>query len=282
MIESLSAVTQSGLSVNEDVWGAVDRAAWVMDGATGLLPERFLPGPSDAAWFVGEFDRDLRATTNWDAPAKRLIGGSVERVRSRAKASGFVDENPHAMPAASLAMARVIKSGVELVALGDCKILYSANDGRDVLSHGRSAVTALDRKIVRRMTDHQRLGRLSYDDIFERLKPEILRNRLSRNQDDGYWVLDMTRRPLRHLQSRVVGGRSPITIALMSDGFYRLVDTFHAYDDRSLFAALVDRGPADLLAELRDFENTDAECRAFPRIKRRDDATALLWEVTGL
>lgn len=75
-------------------------------------------------------------------------------------------------------------------------------------------------------------------------------------------------------------GIGPIRALLMSDGFYRLVDTFSAYrDDATLFAvALQPKGLTTLLAELRAREDADPECIAHPRLKPKDDATALLVE----
>jgi hypothetical protein len=40
--------------------------------------------------------------------------------------------------------------------------------------------------------------------------------------------------------------------------------------------AVVARGPQALIAELRALEDADADCIRFPRIKARDDATAVL------
>ena len=62
----------------------------------------------------------------------------------------------------------------------------------------------------------------------------------------------------------------------MSDGFSRLVDTYHRYDPDTLLDRASEEGGIDrLLAELRDIERADPDCRAHLRIKPGDDATAM-------
>ena len=53
----VSAVSHAGGQVNEDAWGMVGNnedveAAWVLDGVTGINTHNYLPGQTDAAWFV--------------------------------------------------------------------------------------------------------------------------------------------------------------------------------------------------------------------------------------
>jgi len=75
-------------------------------------------------------------------------------------------------------------------------------------------------------------------------------------------------------------GTGPARGLLVSDGFYRLVDTFRVYPDApALLGAALERGLAALLAELRMLEDADPECIAYPRIKPKDDATVLLFEI---
>jgi len=68
-------------------------------------------------------------------------------------------------------------------------------------------------------------------------------------------------------------------LLLATDGFYRLVDTYGMLTAGELMQAALERGLAPLYAELRRIEDGDPECLAFPRLKARDDATAVLVEV---
>ena len=65
-------------------------------------------------------------------------------------------------------------------------------------------------------------------------------------------------------------------VLLASDGFWRLVDPYGVLTADALMDAVVARGPAAVLADLRAIEAGDAACVRFPRLKVRDDATAVL------
>ncbi len=60
-----------------------------------------------------------------------------------------------------------------------------------------------------------------------------------------------------------------------TDNFYRLVDTYRMLTAGELMQAALERGLGPLYAELRHLEDADSECLAHPRLKARDDATAL-------
>ena len=62
-------------------------------------------------------------------------------------------------------------------------------------------------------------------------------------------------------------------VCLMSDGLYRLISPYATHTLESLMADLSDKGLPALIRRLRDFEESpDGD---IPRIKRRDDASAV-------
>ncbi|MGP3969622.1 hypothetical protein [Streptomyces sp. 6N223] len=69
-------------------------------------------------------------------------------------------------------------------------------------------------------------------------------------------------------------------LAAVSDGVGRWVETFGLGGWPELLTALVTRGPAAVIGEVRAAEAADGEGRAFPRGKIHDDATAVVaeWE----
>jgi hypothetical protein len=70
-------------------------------------------------------------------------------------------------------------------------------------------------------------------------------------------------------------------LAAVSDGVGRWVETFGLGGWPELLAALVERGPAAVIGEVRKAEAADGERRAFPRGKVHDDATAVVAELDG-
>jgi serine/threonine protein phosphatase PrpC len=274
---TIDSVCEAGYAVNDDVGTALDHAAWVLDGTTGHHPVRLFPGPSDAAWFAATADDLLRrlADTPEDGCAllQRLVSELIEACRRSALTpldDGEVDE-----PAASLALARVHGDQLEIIMLGDCKLLLRRRDGTvEALDH--SKVAPFDAKVVEALRALQAAGETDPARIAPRLRKLILANRRLKNRPGGYGVLADDPACIDFAE---IGHRSAADlthILLASDGFYRLVDTYHVYShERLLHAALAD-GLAPLYATLRRIEDADPQCLHSPRLKARDDATALL------
>jgi hypothetical protein len=106
----------------------------------------------------------------------------------------------------------------------------------------------------------------------------ILAHRALRNRLPGYDVFDLDDGGASRFEHRAFGAGAVRDVLMMSDGFYRLVDTFEHYSDDTLFHAVEQRGLAALLQELREVEQNDLECVRHLRFKTHDDATALWLE----
>jgi len=65
-------------------------------------------------------------------------------------------------------------------------------------------------------------------------------------------------------------------VLLASDGYYRLVDHYRAMNDTELVRQTCACGADTLLKQLRAIEADDPLAMTYPRLKIRDDATALL------
>lgn len=266
----IDAVCEPSGAVNEDRWSALEHSAWVLDGSTGLTRNRVLPGASDALWLMERVDIGLKGCAD-EAPslaaALRLI---LEEARAEfARVALRRDGEAADMPCGSLAMLRVREGVAEMSSLGDCRILHG--DGR---AFGTSGVTALDDRLVDEVAALQRQG-VPHREIWERLLPMTRRHRALMNRPDGYWTTDVTGAGLEHIEVERVAARAGDHFLLMSDGFYRLVDTYQRYTYPKLMEA-ARCGLAALLRELREIEENDPECRKYPRLKPCDDVTAVL------
>jgi hypothetical protein len=279
-LEIIDHVCAPGGQTGDDLWGCSDNAVWIEDGATGLSAKRMLPDrPSDAAWFVAAIDKELCAA-DWMQPAHLILRAAAAAVAGRFRAEACdVPADTSTWPAACIAILRVADSTVELVNLGDCKLLFRHADGGPTQTFGSSAIPALDRQVVRQMVALRAEGIVEPKAAWERIVPLIREGRRLRNVDGGYWVLDIVGRGLDHVQRVTLPAEQVGYVLMMTDGFYRLVDTYESYSDQSLLEAAMSRGLAELMAELRAIEATDERCAAFPRLKARDDATAVVARV---
>lgn len=284
-----SLVTSAGKGhINEDLVGVYERDGVtdiiVMDGATPLSPQRHVrAGASDPSWFVQQFAADLAAVLHRAGSQESLVAQALVGTRAahRAVASG-TNVPPHDWPVATLSWVRmrhgrvqgdrVAPARLELYCLGDSKILLQGPDGvRDldpfdnpVEREVQAAVAAL---VAEGVSDPAAR--------WERLLPMLQSRRHAQNTAAHPQVLCLAPRGAFAARTHVLDAPAQGQLLAMTDGFYRLVDTYGLYDDAGLAAAVLERGLDALVDELRAFEAGAAA--AGITAKRADDASAVAW-----
>ncbi|MCG7391741.1 hypothetical protein MHY87_02320 [Microvirga sp. ACRRW] len=265
-----------GSRINEDGLGLLGHCAWIVDGATGLSTEQLTKGGSDAAWLTEAIDKTLEKLVDGGRQGADLLPaleGEVHRVFEAATAH-LPGRHIHHAPSACLGLVEARASGgairLQGFFLGDVVALVPTGQGIVRWTDERSK--PFERKTLAALeAGGHEPGRMP-----EAVRRQILENRASLNQPDGYWVVSPSQpfagRELR-FEAQVAAGS---VIALATDGFMRLVDVFGAYTDHSLHAALTEGRGDDLIEELRALERGDSLSGAYPRVKMHDDATVLV------
>src|SRR6185437_8488701 len=205
--------------------------------------------------------------------AQRRLVGTHRSIAARRIAACREGSEPTLWPFASFALIREFDDRIELVNLGDCRILWKKRSSDEVQSFGSSRVTELDAGVVREIKRLHSEGITDNADIWKAIAPIIQTNRNSKNRPGGYWILDLTGEGLDHLQTMQIGPSDVDKVLLCTDGYYRLVDTYAKRTDKSLFDNSVGKGIANSIRSIREIERSDDRCLAFPRIKSSDDAT---------
>ena len=280
---SLSAATQPGTKFNEDgygVWPAeAPRAAWVLDGVTGINDRALLPGPTDAAWFVAQVQEALPTLLSQapDRPAADLVGALVSELERRQSSAWLAARGADGRetPAASFALVRLIGSEIEVLRLGDCLVLLEAADGGvTVMDH--PVLAAIEAETRNALLTLRAQGVTDPKQMFTAMMPRLRTERRRRNIPDGYGVLAAEHScvPMIHLDR--MPAHALRRILLVSDGYYRLVDHYNAATDAELVRRTAELGAGAMLQQLRAIEAADPMATQFPRLKIADDATALL------
>jgi hypothetical protein len=275
----LEAVSDAGASHNDDWWDHAANAAWILDGATGLSHETLFPrASSDAAWFVSAISDALKGSAS-STPLSQSLKAACRIVERRflSEATNLPSDPVH-YPSASLAALQLSNSTVEMLNLGDCRLLWREAAGSEVFTFGSSAVPALDHRVVSEIKRLHANGVTDKNEIWSRVVPIIHANRRLINKPEGYWILNVTGDGLTHVQRETMNCRIGQRYLLLTDGFYRLVDTYGNCADHALFDTAINKGLIYLLDQLRSIERNDPEGIMFPRIKPSDDATAVLLE----
>lgn len=281
-----SVVSSAGKGrINEDLAVVIEGDACVdlvlMDGATPLTGRRWTrAGASDPAWFVRRFARELGAVLDPATDQDALVRAAV--ARTRAAYFDAVDGAavpPYALPIATLSWVRVHAPdaagacALDLYCLGDSKVLLAAPDGTvadlDPFENPQERATqdAVAALVAEGVADPAAR--------WERLLPMLRARRAEQNAAARPVVLCLD--PQGPFAARRVRAHAPAgsTLLALSDGLYRLVDTYGLHTDASLLAACTTDGLDALVDELRRFEAGGAADGL--SAKSADDASAIAW-----
>lgn len=267
---------------NEDRCGWTGSRVFVIDGATGVGGDMMdSPAGSDAAWLAQSAKERL------DQPDDTDAAGLVRQINTEAgaafrAAAGGQDE-PWRQPTASLYMVRLHADRVTAAGLGDCVLFtmdgagdaarrspmadnhdHEAETARAALRSGATLVDGASITGAGAMLERERALRARY------------------NTAGGLiWTLGIAPEAADHVRAEPVSALPPLRAILCTDGFAALVDRYRRYSIAGLVEAAFANGLEALGDELRAIENDeDPEGRLYPRMKRSDDATAVLFEIT--
>jgi Protein phosphatase 2C len=276
MFNLLLAETRAGGATNEDVAGNTTSAAWVIDGASGVGDD-LLPAASDAQWFARTVDAELRRLLlhSPTLPFENLFRTVVARCEaSYAELALRPPNGRHELPSAAIAFVRALPDRIEFATLGDCQILYRTPSSDGVAEHGNGGqigpfeerTKATARSIVT-----QNPG-ISAAALFEALRPHLIENRAAMNLPGGYWVLGLQQEAIQQAD-RIELPLGDWDIALASDGFLRLSDTFDHIHRSALLSIRTLDAFNHWYTELRQLECAHKSLEHYPRAKISDDAT---------
>ncbi|MGE0023024.1 MAG: protein phosphatase 2C domain-containing protein [Hyphomicrobium sp.] len=279
ILEVVETVSVASGRDNEDRQGAAHELAWVIDGATDVLPEPLTRAPSDAAWLARHMSEVLHQLAADPPHALADLPQIVaERLAPRFAADAHrPPTGPGEHPSAAAIVVRMTGNGaLEYVTLGDCVMLVETAGALTRI--GIDEETAGDRWVADALRSSTGTGEpLTRHDLLPRLRAQ----RTMMNAPGGYAIFSITAPP----RTMIRRGELPLAegsrILLATDGLTRLIDVFRRYDTEAFWNAAWSRGLADLASELRALETADAACTRYPRAKISDDATGMLIRVTG-
>jgi hypothetical protein len=271
--------TAAGIKPNEDLAchfthadGTLD--VLMFDGASSVSDQHYLDTElGDPAWFVQQFALALQQTTTPARTQADCIVHALQTLRTQHSSLLQTAAMPaYAWPIAALSWLRMPADGEEcsLYALGDCK---------SFLLDAQAKVIDLDpydnpqEGILKTVIEELKQQGLDEQARWARLLPMLRERRVAQNNSPQPSILCL------HPQGRFVAREYRFSLAaderlfLMTDGFYRLVDSYHLYDDQSLMQACSTRGLEAMMQELRMHE---AGKSGGMTVKKADDATVTM------
>ena len=275
----------SGSRNNEDLiaiythnTGIVDML--IFDGATSVSERNYFDTVvGDVAWFVSAFSERLRGIVAAGLSQGESVTLALSRLRrdlqDRLELSSI---QPYAYPIAAMTWIRISHGNntatVNIYALGDCKVylLNEANEVVDLDPHVNPQENILKEAI----------GRLRMQDIvdekviFEKLLPMLRERRAFQNASERPTILCLFPQGDFEAREYAFEMAAQSQLLAMTDGFYRLVDTYALYSAEELVRRCARGDLSLLLQELRSFERENIAAGT-TSVKASDDASAVMY-----
>ena len=272
-------------SINEDRVSMTDNAVWVLDGA-GTPSGVTSCCDADASWYVDQLSEALAVELRdaRDVPLRDALRSAITRVQAAHTAICPMPDSGRG-PSSTVAVARRRETRLDVLVLGDSPI---------VLDHGSHVAVLTDTRLagVARPLRQQIKAALGagngYDDPahHRRRRQLVDAERTRRNRFGGFWIAADDPAAAAHAMtsSYSIGdpGRGVSRVLLMSDGVHRASTILGVYQsDAELLEAVASAGPETCIQQIRAAEADDPRGEQYPRTKLSDDATLVLWTVSG-
>jgi hypothetical protein len=252
----------------------------VIDGGTSVAEQDYIDTiQGDVAWFVHAFTAALERTLASGRGQQDCVSMATSSVHAQFMQKMSGRSMPlHAWPIAAMTWIRIAQrdgaAKAMLYSLGDCKTLLRSVSGDcvdlDPFVNPQEAV--LQDVIATLTTDgvddpvHRR----------ERMLPMLRARRENQNTAPAPSVLCLAPNGPFLARIRNIDLEPADSLLVMTDGFYRLVDTYGLHTDSTLMEACLERGLSAQLDELRTHEAASNATGA-RSVKAADDASAALW-----
>lgn len=270
---NINAWSGTGLKHNEDALFTAEGLLIVADGASGLDGIHLTEAPTDACWLAQRAVALLAdKLTEKKKPITEALEETALALRQELYACGY-PKDACCFPSASLMIARRGEQMLELYSLGDCTALVDFGDKRPVLCWHDDAVTRLDDAVLARAQALAQEKKSTVADELPGLRALLVENRKKRNSENGYWIFDPSGEGIAHGRHMLLPAEEVRSLALMSDGFYDIVQIGRSYSHSGLLTKLASTPAQQLVEELFAALEADPHYEDLPRFKLRDDAT---------
>ena len=250
----------------------------MIDGASSVAEKNYIDAANgDVIWFVSQFSENLRRIANPSIEQETSIQLALTQLRKDFLChAGSADMPGYAYPIAALSWLRMTESSnaitLELYALGDCKTCACQQDGQ-ILE--LDPYTNPQENLLRQAISKLKSEGVPEDKRREHLLPMLRARREFQNFNAPPDILCIDPRGPLHARTYRYQLGKPSTVLAMTDGFYRLADTYHLYTPEELLHSCATKGLPALLQQLREFE-ADYFSKNIMSVKKADDASAAL------
>lgn len=270
-----------GNEQNEDRVIATPLFGFVIDGASGLYPEKVTDYASDAQWFSQRLGKLLAASLadfskgidcHVEVACETLLKEYQELVTSKK-----LDYERDKLPNATLSVVRFDEgvNQLEVFQLGDSPILIEQQG--ELIIYDDQLLGASDQRVLSKLIEIAKEKQISPKEARPFVNELLKENRRKRNTSEGYWILDPTGIGIKGARQVRLPLNQVTRLAIMSDGLWEAYDVLKIYETpQALFNRLFSaEGLVGMIEEMRVVQKSDPLYHHYPRFKLMDDASVL-------
>ncbi|AKN34132.1 hypothetical protein Ccar_05735 [Clostridium carboxidivorans P7] len=264
--------------VNEDIAYAENNYGWVIDGATGLNKTNLTGSKGDVYWFVNEWNNYLKDNIlDKSKDIKEIVSKGMDFIGNKFnKISSTKYPDKVDLSAASIAIIRINNNKVEYFLLGDCTLIVENNNGKSSIIK-QMLLDKLDNIAKAEMNKLMLNEGISFIEARQRINPLLIKHRLLKNTPEGYWTLGFDKNAVENSLYGYLDLEECKKALLMSDGFSAIFDNYKYMQADDLISIIEKQGLHQVYKTIRLIENEDADVVKFPRFKKSDDSSAVIF-----
>ncbi|MFI6447291.1 integrase [Kitasatospora sp. NPDC050543] len=254
---------------SEDFAAASPEALVLLDGSSS--PDGMESGCRHGTpWYVRRLGVHLlaRLTDRSDRSIAQCLSDAI--VETAALHGGRCDLSHPNTPAAMVVAARRHGNALEYLVLGDALLVLQYRDGPPKVIGDNQRFPGGEE--LRRQVWSTVPGTAERAALHMRYALAV---RAARNTGHGPWIAAASPKAAGHAETGFVPLAQLSAVAALTDGASRYTERFGLGSWADVLKLLAEAGPAELIAQVRAVERSDAGCERWPRGKAFDDASAL-------
>lgn len=275
---NLFELTKGGREWNEDRCFVCEDFAFVLDGATSLIGNKYSNFDSDAEWFSQTWKNYLQdQLSNKSRSLSEIVKQGIEIIadqyRNLAKGEKIED-----FPSSAVTMFRINNDEIEYFALGDCSMLVLTHYNKciHIVPEGNGRIDDINKNLIHYQAKKLNIGFL---EARKQFNDYIVKGRLLKNKKGGYYTLSDNVVCVDHAVCGSFPKHIVKKILLMSDGFSQVFDTFEIVSKENLCKKINTYNDAKkYFNKLEKQQNKDSLCNKHLRFKKQDDTTLVYYE----
>lgn len=267
--------SKAGSDWCEDRCFVCDDFGYVLDGATSMFAGSVGDKHSSAEWWSSKWDKYLKtALKDKDKAITQILRNGIKKFSK--EILNFLDEDKQKdFPNTTIALFRKQKGYFEFYVLGDSPLYVETASGNVIEFEDTQNVIcdSIKMEIVKSKLNGKDFVNARYDfkDLFLKFRHEL-------NHFGGAYALSGDEESVNHGIYRVIPSEIVKKIVAVSDGFSAYYDIFKL-ENKEDFVKKTNT-TCDVQSKYDKMflvQEDDANCNKFPRFKKRDDASIIIY-----